>query len=672
MVIVFRIRQKAKPVGDPLTGVARPLPQRAFPDHRHPPSEGGQIILDFPVSGDIRVEFLLPEIGAGRRSRCVAATRVAVPETAMHEQDGMVSGEDQIRAARQTFAVQPESEATGVEFATEEKFGLRIPAADAGHHARTHLRRHDIDHFPCNLLRDGEQRNPSIHNEFPMTSPVSIVDIFSGPGGLGEGFASVQGNDGPAYRLAVSIEKHLPAHATLRLRAFLRRFPELPKEYLNWLRTGGPQPDWSTLYPTDWAAADHETCCLELGTQDASDLLEARIRALEASGQQKTLLIGGPPCQAYSLVGRARNVGIANYDALKDHRNFLYEEYVRVLKRLKPVAFVMENVKGMLSSSVPGRAIFSAVTHDLKDAGYRLFALTPEGLFAAEPGPKDFIVRAEDHGIPQARHRVIVVGIRADVAESLPPHLAPRLAKAPAIVTVRQTIGHLPRLRSGLSSSDDAAAWTEAVLKAVSDVETSLAEVRLDRPGAFSTLLNEVRGQVGNIAMLGRSSTRVTAPDAGLPPDLSLWLAGRTQGMLTLHETRGHMPSDLARYLFAACHGQVNSVSPRAEAFPVSLAPAHRNWTSGKFNDRFRVQLADQPSTTVTSHISKDGHYFIHYDPFQCRSLTVREAARLQTFPDDYLFLGNRTEQYVQVGNAVPPWLARQIAEALLPIYDRI
>ena len=126
------------------------------------------------------------------------------------------------------------------------------------------------------------------------------------------------------------------------------------------------------------------------------------------------------------------------------------------------------------------------------------------------------------------------------------------------------------------------------------------------------------------------------------------------------------MTSDLQRYMFCAAFSELYKSrtipSPTKKHFPEELAPNHKSWESGRFADRFRVQFRGRASSTVTSHMSQDGHFFIHYDPSQCRSLTVREAARLQTFPDNYFFEGNQTQQYIQVGNAVPPYLALNIA----------
>jgi len=147
------------------------------------------------------------------------------------------------------------------------------------------------------------------------------------------------------------------------------------------------------------------------------------------------------------------------------------------------------------------------------------------------------------------------------------------------------------------------------------------------------------------------------------PRKLIGWLWDDALNGVIQHEARAHMPSDLIRYFFAACAAQKTGVSPKLRDFPLTLLPNHRNARAiaggagsvekrrrMDFNDRFRVQIKGHPSTTVTSHISKDGHYYIHYDYKQCRSLTVREAARLQTFPDSYYFEGNRTQQYHQVG----------------------
>ena len=163
----------------------------------------------------------------------------------------------------------------------------------------------------------------------------------------------------------------------------------------------------------------------------------------------------------------------------------------------------------------------------------------------------------------------------------------------------------------------------------------------------------------------GRFDARSTGLNPALPARFRDWVHDPKIGGVLQHESRKHMRSDLHRYLFASCFAASEGYSPKIKLFPPKLLPKHQNMGAEEipFADRFRVQLAGEPATTVVSHLSKDGHYYIHPDPAQCRSLTVREAARLQTFPDNYFFEGSRTQQYSQVGNAVPPLLARQIAE---------
>jgi DNA (cytosine-5)-methyltransferase 1 len=151
-------------------------------------------------------------------------------------------------------------------------------------------------------------------------------------------------------------------------------------------------------------------------------------------------------------------MGIEGYEASKDHRHFLYKEYIRILKTLMPAAFVMENVKGLLSSSVDGERVFDQVLSDLRRVGggsYRLVPLAPRSAQSSldgitHPPASDFLVRAEDHGIPQSRHRVIIVGIRDDLALGLKEGRfgAPLLPQSDSPVAVKDVIKGMPKLRS--------------------------------------------------------------------------------------------------------------------------------------------------------------------------------------------------------------------------------
>jgi DNA (cytosine-5)-methyltransferase 1 len=164
---------------------------------------------------------------------------------------------------------------------------------------------------------------------------------------------------------------------TLRLRSFLRSFDIFPPEYYDALNNGTPLPSWKELYPSNWQLARNEVRQRVLGADGVFEEIAFELDKAREANHGDTILIGGPPCQAYSLAGRSRNKGKKGYVAEEDDRHYLYREYVRILDRLAPAAFVMENVKGMLSSKVDGGGIFSRVLDDLENAGGVGYQLLP-------------------------------------------------------------------------------------------------------------------------------------------------------------------------------------------------------------------------------------------------------------------------------------------------------
>jgi DNA (cytosine-5)-methyltransferase 1 len=498
--------------------------------------------------------------------------------------------------------------------------------------------------------------------------PIPIIDLFAGPGGLGEGFSAFRRGGRSVFKIGVSIEKDPFAHQTLELRAFFRQFPyrEAPPEYYQRLAGVISHDELFSKFPAKAESARREAWHAELGSgKFPPEVLDERIHA--AIGEAEDwVLIGGPPCQAYSLVGRSRRKHDPTFAT--DEKHLLYQQYLRILAMHRPKVFVMENVKGILSATVNDAGIFQKIRSDLAEPlkvvpeadqteplGYRLFSLVcGRADLLGEIPPEDFVVRAEDYGVPQARHRVILLGIRSDWP--LTPGILRRAKKE---VPIEKAIGDLPRVRSGLSKEDDTGENWLAAVRALAQ-SPGLAE-----PAVTPALRRAIRKVLRNLnGNLSRGGEFVAGNPA--PKFARNWLRDSKLTGFCNHATRGHIREDLHRYLFAAQFARIMKQTPGLEHFPIELLPNHENVAEAiagtMFNDRFRVQFRGRPSTTVTSHISKDGHYFIHHDPTQCRSLTVREAARLQTFPDNYFFEGPRTAQYHQVGNAVPPLLAHQIA----------
>lgn len=517
---------------------------------------------------------------------------------------------------------------------------------------------------------------------------IPVIDIFAGPGGLGEGFSALSGdNNVQKFKISLSIEKDPYAHSTLELRSFFRQFPigKVHDDYYRFLRGNISREQLFELHQKEAGAAKREAWLAELGDgphATSERIIDKRIKE-SLDGAEEWVLIGGPPCQAYSLVGRSRNQGIDP----NDPRVYLYRAYYRILAEHNPPVFIMENVKGLLSSKINNAHIFDEILDDLRDPakaykklkgkrkykrhGYDIYSLVRKPRYFENGTPHndsiDYIIKSEDYGIPQARHRVLLIGIRKDLGFKE----IPLLKKQEKRHSVKDAIDGLPKLRSGLSKQkDNSKQWLNIVKETLNigiaayarQQELLDAKVAEPQPRYFADFY-------------------LSRGDSFLPfqPTISFeqdwFLDEKIQGVCN-HETRSHIEDDIRRYVFTSLYGQAQKRSPKLSEFPKKLLPKHKNVEKAikqsLFGDRFRVQLANKPATTVTSHISKDGHYYIHYDPTQARSLTVREAARLQTFPDNYFFCGPRTQQYHQVGNAVPPLLANQIAGIISEVFEGI
>jgi DNA (cytosine-5)-methyltransferase 1 len=532
-----------------------------------------------------------------------------------------------------------------------------------------------------------------------MSSKLSIpvIDLFAGPGGLGEGFSSIFGVDKERiFDIKLSIEKDENAHSTLELRSFFRQFKKnsVPEEYYEVLREPNLKQRHKRKikmfqeYQKEYLIASNEAWLAELGSDKfPSHLIDSRIqKSLDSS--KSWVLIGGPPCQAYSMAGRSRVGGIHK----DDHRVFLYKEYLRIIAMYNPTVFVMENVKGLLSAKVNDEKVFEWILRDLRDPNsvfpqgraykYKIYSLSSVAKeFDNDGNPlyakdRDFLIQVEKFGVPQKRHRVILLGIRDDI------QIEPTILTPVNEVKLKDVIGDLPKLRSGISKSIVSSERINEKKRRVYKKEentnqnwegviNSYKDVLIDQNGFSRSFSNGIIRASEN--GLGSEFVKCATPHKSNP--LFNWFQDSKLNGACNHESRTHLLEDLKRYMFSSMYAIAHNDFPRMQdyiKYAPELLPDHESAKSGKFADRFRVQMPEKAATTVTSHISKDGHYFIHYDYEQCRSLTVREAARIQTFPDNYLFCGSRTAQFHQVGNAVPPFLAKQIAEIVQRIFQKL
>lgn len=413
------------------------------------------------------------------------------------------------------------------------------------------------------------------------TSTMNFIDLFAGAGGLSEGFIRA------GYEPIAHVEMDTAACFTLKTRTAYHWLKENKKKeiYLKYLRDEISRTELYASVPENLL---NSVINLPIGA-DENPKIHKRIEQ-QLNGRAVDLIIGGPPCQAYSLVGRARSA-----DGMKsDPRNYLYVQYAKYLEKYQPKMFVFENVIG------------------LKSANNGIYLENMEKLFMKKGYKmKLYTVEANHFGVLQNRRRVIILGWQE--------HRNPEL---PDLEKIRSA-GHY-----------------------------KVADVLNDLPPLQA----------------GEGSDKYIAYETGTNTYLKTAAIRNGIDILTQHVARPHTDQDKEIYRIAVKKWDNNKERLNYNDLPEQLK-THNNRTS--FFDRFKVVAGNlDHSQTVVAHIAKDGHYYIHPDIHQNRSLSVREAARLQSFPDDYYFEGmnekpSRTAAFKQIGNAVPPLLANGIADIL-------
>ena len=415
------------------------------------------------------------------------------------------------------------------------------------------------------------------------------LDLFAGAGGLSEGFIQA------GFRPIAHVEMDEAACFTLKTRVAYywlkaHKKTDLYEQYLSEKITR------EELYNAIPKNILESVLNYEISEESLPEIFKAIDAKLK--GQRLDLIIGGPPCQAYSLVGRARSeTGMQG-----DERNYLYKLYARFLKKYKPQYFVFENVTGLLSArDEDGKLHFEKMQALFKHCGYSV---------------EYRVLNSHDYGVFQKRYRIILIGKYGKNEKGFYPDIKKYNING---MRVSEIFEDLPKLKAG--------------------------------QGVYTPVnTNEYTGKY--------------LYDVGI----------KDTNQVTFHIARPNTEQDLKIYRIAVKEWNEKKRRIEYTDLPMELR-THNNTTS--FLDRFKVVAADlEYSQTVVAHVSRDGHYYIHPDIEQNRSLTPREVARLQTFPDSYYFeskkgIPGRTAAYKQIGNAVPVRLAYYVAVSMKKLLNK-